>query len=151
MEITRMSPAAPLMDASAQGGADNGRTTDREQLAEAAREFEAMFVERMLKAMRATLSEDNPMQGENEDIYRDMLDREIAGSITEREGYGLADALLRQLSPADSVAAPGAGKAPPETPSAGEPEAPRGDGKAASPLARLALASYLQSSGRGGR
>lgn len=63
---------------------------------EAARQFEALFVQMMLKSMRdasATLGDER-----NTD-YEEMFDREVSLHLTARKGIGLADVMLRQLAP----------------------------------------------------
>jgi Rod binding domain-containing protein len=67
---------------------------------EAAREFEAVLVERMVKEMRtgdfkSTLfGKDSGME-----TYRDMLDGEYVRLMTERGGIGLADFMIRNTPP----------------------------------------------------
>lgn len=120
-DIAALQPLPPPGDAPA------APATERGELAAAARQFEALVVERMLEAMRATVPDDGPLRGQNEDLYREMLDREFAGAMVERQGYGLADALLRQLSP------------------------PAGEAAASEPAAvRRALAAYRSASPRTG-
>jgi len=107
MELTPGTQALRLQYSAASEAGKPEAASDRDarELAGAARQFEALIVERMLEAMRATLPDDSPLQGEHEDMYREMLDHELAGKMVERQGYGLAEALVRQLSPADPGAA----------------------------------------------
>jgi flagellar protein FlgJ len=61
---------------------------------EAARQFEAVFVQMMLKSMR----EASDVLGDNSDKnYRDMFDQQISVEMTRGKGLGLADMLSRQL------------------------------------------------------
>ena len=53
------------------GRAEGGESA---ALREAAEQFEALFIESMLKAMRETVPEGGLLEGENEDVYRDILD-----------------------------------------------------------------------------
>jgi len=67
---------------------------------EAARQFEALFVQMMLKSMRSA----SAVLGEERDTtYEEMFDQQIALEMTRDRGIGLADMLVRQLKP-DSAA-----------------------------------------------
>lgn len=81
------------------GGRSRGRGREQEEFErfkQAAREFEAVLVEQMVKEMRtgdfkSTLfGRDSGME-----TYRDMLDGEYVRLMTERGGIGLADFMVR--------------------------------------------------------
>ncbi len=70
---------------------------------EAARQFEALFVQMMLKSMRDA----NAVLGEKHDTtYEEMFDKQIAMEMTRGKGLGLGDLMVRQLSGAAGIAAP---------------------------------------------
>ena len=61
---------------------------------ETARQFEALFVQMMLKSMRDA----SAVLGEERDTtYEEMFDRQIAMEMTREKGIGLADVMLQQL------------------------------------------------------
>lgn len=65
---------------------------------EASRQFEALFVQMMLKSMRDA----NAVLGEQKDTtYQDMYDQQIALEMTRGHGLGIAEVLTRQLAPDD--------------------------------------------------
>lgn len=65
---------------------------------EAAKQFEALFVQMMLKSMRAA----NSVFGEKRDpTYEEMFDRQISMELTRDRGIGLAQLLTQQLSLTD--------------------------------------------------
>lgn len=66
-------------------------------LREVAGQFEALFVQSMLKNMRsAQLAE--PMFGSDQmDMYQDMFDQQLSLEMASGKGLGLADMLVRQL------------------------------------------------------
>lgn len=73
--------------------------SDQSALKEACREFEAIFLEQMLKSMRKTVPENGLMDGGMaEDIFEDMLYENYAGKMSESADLGLADMLYRQIS-----------------------------------------------------
>jgi len=90
----------------------------------AAQQFEAVFLQTLLKSMRDATPQDGPMDSEQTRMYTSMLDAQLAQSLSAK-GIGLADVMLRQLtrkragaadSPASTPApAPAVGAAAPET------------------------------------
>jgi flagellar protein FlgJ len=95
---------------------------------EAARQFEALFVQMMLKSMRDA----NAVLGEERDrTYEEMFDQQVALEMTRGKGLGLADMLVRQLQlnaadASDAAAVASTGAAPSAGPLAapGAPAAP---------------------------
>ncbi|MEO1319698.1 MAG: rod-binding protein, partial [Pseudomonadota bacterium] len=86
---------------------DFGQFTDLRALAgrdrdaalnKVAGQFEALFVQEMLKSMRAA-SFGDPIFGEagGGGMYRDLFDQQIADDIASGSGVGLKDLLVRQL------------------------------------------------------
>ena len=66
-----------------------------------AQEFESLFLNEMLKAMRsanAVFAEGNFMNSNESKTYQDMHDQQLAISMSKQNGVGLADVLERQLS-----------------------------------------------------
>lgn len=72
-------------------------------LREVAEQFEALFVQDMLKSMRDA-SFGDPIFGDagGGGMFRDMFDQQIAGDIASGAGIGLADLLVRQMQPASA-------------------------------------------------
>lgn len=63
---------------------------------EAARQFESLFVQMMLKSMRSA----SAVLGEKRDTtYEEMFDQQIAIEMTRDRGIGMAELLVRQLAP----------------------------------------------------
>jgi len=72
---------------------------DPENIEEAAREFESLFLNQLLKSMRKTVEKSELFHGGNaEDIYTEMLDSELSRELASSGGIGLADMLIRQLT-----------------------------------------------------
>jgi len=106
----------------------------------AARQFEALFMNMMLKSMRDATPQDGMFDSDQTRLYTSLLDQQLAQSLSA-QGIGLADVMIKQLS---RVAAPGALAPPAVTPLA----APAGSAQAPSPAA---VAPALPPSGSGGR
>ncbi|MFN3715123.1 MAG: flagellar assembly peptidoglycan hydrolase FlgJ [Thiobacillus sp.] len=75
-----------------------------EALKSAARQFEAVFMNMLLKSMRETTSQDGLFDSEQTRMYTSMLDQQLAQSLASR-GVGLADVMVRQLMTAQTAAA----------------------------------------------
>lgn len=81
-----------------------------EALKAAAKQFEALFMNMMLKSMRQASPQDGVFDSEQSRMYTSMLDQQLSQNLATR-GVGLADVLTRQLSsmanqPSDSKATP---------------------------------------------
>ena len=77
-----------------------GQTEEAEALKQVAHQFESMFVTMMLKSMRdanAVFEEDNPLNSNESKFYRQMFDDQLALSLSQGKGIGLADSIYRQL------------------------------------------------------
>lgn len=62
-----------------------------------AKQFEAIFMNMMLKSMRAASPQDNPFDNEQSRTFTSMLDQQLSSNLASK-GLGLADVLARQLS-----------------------------------------------------
>lgn len=72
----------------------------------AAQQFEAVFLQTLLKSMRDATPQDGPMDSEQTRMYTSMLDQQMAQSLSVK-GIGLADVMLRQLTRNRAAAAGG--------------------------------------------
>lgn len=63
----------------------------------AAQQFEALFMNMMMKSMRDAGPKDGMFDSEQSRMYTSMLDQKLSENFAKR-GIGLADALVRQLS-----------------------------------------------------
>lgn len=73
---------------------------DPEALRAAAKQFEAMLVQTLLKTMRETrfTTEDDPFApSDSLKLYQELLDQQWAQRISAQRGMGFADMMLRQL------------------------------------------------------
>lgn len=120
-------PAALSLAADAQGVDSlrlQAKNNPQAAVKEAARQFEALLLNVMMKGMRQTAGQDGMFDNEQTRLYTSMLDQQLAESMSRR-GIGLAQVLERQLSPA-----PKAQVQTPANASAAQP--------AAAPAAKLA-------------
>jgi len=68
-------------------------------LKETAEKYEALFLQMMLKEMRKTTSGEGLFDSEQTQFYQQMFDDQIAQELAKRGDVGIADMLVRQLSP----------------------------------------------------
>ena len=84
----------------------SARDNSPESIKAVAAQFEALFLNMMLKSMReAGAGEGGLFDNEQSRMYTSMLDQQLTQSMASR-GIGLADVLIRQLSPQQSAANP---------------------------------------------
>lgn len=63
-----------------------------------AEEFEAVFLADILKNMSVGIKSDGPFGGGHaEEMYKGILNEEIANSISRNGGIGLSDAVYREI------------------------------------------------------
>lgn len=74
------------------------RDNSPEALKAAAKQFEAMFLQVVIKSMREASPGDELFGGQESKMYQDMLDQQWAQVMSEGGGTGLAKVLERQLS-----------------------------------------------------
>ncbi len=73
------------------------RENSPDALKAAARQFEALFTNMMLKSMRSATPKNGMFDSEQTRLYTSMLDQEMSQTFAKR-GLGLADAMLRQMT-----------------------------------------------------
>lgn len=84
------------------------RTSPDEGLKQVSRQFEALFMNMVLKSMREATPSSGLFESRDQKIYLSMLDQQLAQNLSGR-GVGLAEAMLAQLSRGAAEAEPGGG------------------------------------------
>jgi flagellar protein FlgJ len=74
------------------------RDNNEAALREVAGQFEALFIQMMLKSMRDANLGEGLLDSEHSRTYQSMYDRQIALDLSKRQGLGLAEMMVRQLS-----------------------------------------------------
>ena len=74
--------------------------TDDAQLRESANEFEAIFIQQMLKTMRKTSFESDLLpKSEGEKVFQSLLDEQYALISAKSGSLGLGEMIYQQLKP----------------------------------------------------
>ena len=70
-----------------------------EELMDAAQQFEALFIQQMLSAMRDTVPESDLLDGGfAQEVYEGMLDQEYSDQMAKTGSFGLADKIYEQFT-----------------------------------------------------
>jgi len=80
---------------------DQGARSERDEkrLKEACAEFESIFICLVMKQMRKTITQSGLISGgKGEEIFTDMMDEELSKQASLRQGLGLRDVLIEQLT-----------------------------------------------------
>ncbi|HVT34472.1 MAG TPA: flagellar assembly peptidoglycan hydrolase FlgJ [Nevskiaceae bacterium] len=104
-----MNPAAASDVASLQGLSQlrlAAKQNDPAALKAAAKQFEAMFMQMLLKSARDAKVGDEAFSGEQSGFYQDMFDQQMAQHLAAGKGLGIADLLVRQLQAKNISASP---------------------------------------------
>lgn len=113
---------------------------NRAELKKAVAEFEAMFIQQMLKSMRDTVQKGDLFHGgSGEEIYTSLLDEELSKNMARAGGIGLSEMLLKELSSDDAPEAlrtelPPRASAPVSLPEPEQAPAPPVDGPFSYPV-----------------
>lgn len=74
-------------------------------LKDAARQFEVLYMNTLLKSMREATPKDGLFDSEQSKLYNGMFDQQLAQTMAQR-GMGLADMIVKQIERARGVATP---------------------------------------------
>jgi Rod binding domain-containing protein len=62
---------------------------------ETAQQFEAMFIQMMMKSMRETVEKDELSGSQGQETFEGMFDQEVAHQMAKRGAFGLGDMLVK--------------------------------------------------------
>ena len=87
----------------------NGAANENERKAkDACKEFEALFINMMLKELRATVNKSGLMDGgKAEELFTSLMDTQMSREMAAQGGIGLAEMLYRQMIAASGNNQPG--------------------------------------------
>lgn len=74
------------------------KSDPHEAAKEVATQFEAMFIQMMLKSMRDAIPKGGLFDSNDLETYTEMADQQIAINLSKSGGIGLADVITRQLT-----------------------------------------------------
>ena len=74
------------------------REDQRAALKPVAQQFEALFLEQILKQSRQVKLDDGWLEGSHIDTYYDMYDKQLAQDLSAKGSLGFADQIVEQLT-----------------------------------------------------
>lgn len=74
------------------------RTDQQSALKPVAQQFEALFLEQILKQSRQVKLDDGWLDGSHTDTYLDMYDKQLAQDLSAKGSLGFADQIVKQLT-----------------------------------------------------
>ncbi|MDG6773370.1 rod-binding protein [Thiomicrorhabdus sp. ZW0627] len=75
------------------------REDQRAALRPVAEQFEALFVQQVLKEARKVSFDDNWLDGSDGDFYKDWYDKQLSQDLSAKGTLGFADKIVEQLAP----------------------------------------------------
>ncbi|ABA88401.1 flagellar rod-binding protein FlgJ [Syntrophotalea carbinolica DSM 2380] len=93
----------PAVALAASGGqmrtVSTGPRNEAESLRKSCQDFEAIMLKSMLKEMRSTIPKDGLLgEGNDQEMFRDLMDQEVAMQMSRTQGIGIAESLYKQLA-----------------------------------------------------
>jgi flagellar protein FlgJ len=90
--------ASSYLDFGALGRLKGEASQDPKQaIRKTAEQFEAHFLQQMMKSMRDTVEKSDLVESNNMEMYQDLMDKEVAMKMVQRGGIGVANMLEKQM------------------------------------------------------
>ena len=80
-----------------------GQIDSEKDMEKVARDFESVFVNKLLESMRKAIPKSGLLDSSALDMYQSMMDQEMAKNMSERKGMGLGEMVYKDLSRLDKV------------------------------------------------
>ena len=80
-----------------------GQIDSKKDMEKVARDFESVFVNKLLESMRKAVPKSGLLDSSALDMYQSMMDQEMAKNMSERKGMGLGEMVYKDLSRLDKV------------------------------------------------
>ena len=75
-----------------------GKIDSEKGIEKAARDFESVFLHKLLNAMRKTVPKSGLLDSFASDMYQSMMDEEIAKEMSTKKGMGMGEMIYNELS-----------------------------------------------------
>ena len=80
-----------------------GQIDSEKDMEKVARDFESVFVNKLLESMRKAVPKSGLLDSSALDMYQSMMDQEMAKNMSERKGMGLGEMVYKDLNSLDKV------------------------------------------------
>jgi peptidoglycan hydrolase FlgJ len=99
MDIAALQPKIKASDVPLEQLSGNKKISDREKIGEVARQFEAVLLRQMLQETRkSVVTSGSSADATTSGIYDDMINNQLADSMSRSGSFGLAKSLQSQLA-----------------------------------------------------
>ena len=78
-----------------------GQIDSEKDMEKVARDFESVFVNKLLESMRKAVPKSGLLDSSALDMYQSLMDQEMAKNMSERKGMGLGEMVYKDLSRLD--------------------------------------------------
>ena len=93
--FNQMRPGKTVFPGSKPGAAGD----DKEKLKKACTEFEALFIQEILKFMRQTIPQSGlTSPGAGKEVYQSLLDQEMSKSLAKKGGLRIGEMVYKQMA-----------------------------------------------------
>ncbi len=114
---SRIDPNSLAIDSNALNGLKRSAQADSpDTIRAAAKQFEGVLMQMMLKSMRDTVPQDGAFDNEQSRMFSGMLDQQLSTQLSQK-GLGLSDLLVKQLTKSPAAQAGFTTSTPASTPS----------------------------------
>jgi peptidoglycan hydrolase FlgJ len=80
-----------------------GTPAAEEEMEKVARDFESVFINKLLESMRKAIPKSGLLESHSLDMYQSMMDQEMAKEMSERKGMGMGEMIYNDLSKMNKV------------------------------------------------
>lgn len=74
-----------------------------EAIEQVAKQFEAVFINMVMKSMRQAKLAEGLLESSQSEFYQDMYDKELSVHLSGKQGLGLAEVIVKQLTPSTAT------------------------------------------------
>ena len=80
-----------------------GTAAAEEGMEKVARDFESVFINKLLESMRKAIPKSDLLESHSMDMYQSMMDQEMAKELSKRKGMGMGEMIYNDLSKMNKV------------------------------------------------
>ncbi len=77
---------------------DFGKTNSQSKMEKTARDFESVFIQKLLQSMRKAIPESGLFDSYSMDTFQSMMDEEMAKEMSKRKGMGVGEMVYNDLN-----------------------------------------------------
>ena len=79
-------------------GSEFGKGASQKKMEKVARDFEAVFINKLFESMRKAIPKSDLLDSSAMDMYQTMMDQEMAKDLSKQKGMGMGEMVYNDLS-----------------------------------------------------